>query len=120
MLVPVRGAGVDRGGLQGGLGGGRGVVLADGDAAGELAERAAHLGHHQVPGDEADPGVHRVEHVGAGGGKGHAVDDAQRGDCLGGLLDGGVLGVGHGVGPLGTACGGRFVMVCQHVGGAIA
>ena len=41
-------------------------VAVDGGAALELVERAADLGHHRVPGHEADAGVGGVEDVGAG------------------------------------------------------
>ena len=43
-----------------------GFVGVDDGGALELVERAADLGDHRVPGDEADAGVRRVEGVGAG------------------------------------------------------
>ncbi len=44
----------------------RRVGAVEGGGALELVERAAHLRDHRVTGDEADPGVRRVEGVGAG------------------------------------------------------
>ena len=42
------------------------VGAVDDGAALELVERAADLGDHRVPGDEADAGVGGVDDVGAG------------------------------------------------------
>ena len=41
-------------------------LLGDGDAAADVAEASAHLGDHQVPGDELDRGVRPVDLVDAG------------------------------------------------------
>ena len=77
-------AGVDAGGLDGHLDLGVLELLAGGDrGALELVERAADLGHHRVPGDEAQAAVGRVDGVAAGevgergggvGGGGHLVE----------------------------------------------
>src|SRR4029078_13124274 len=67
VAVAVRDTGVDAAGLDvhGHLAGGRVLGVDDGVAA-ELLERAAHGGHHRVPGAEAEAAVRRVERVLAG------------------------------------------------------
>src|SRR5262249_5685487 len=64
VAVAVGDAGVDAAGLDvhGHLAGGR-VHGVDNGVAAELLERAAHGGHHRVPGAEAETAVGRVEGV---------------------------------------------------------
>src|SRR5215210_1690226 len=81
VLVALGVAGVDARGVDDDPGAGAARVGAvDHGGALEGVEGAADLGHHRVPGDEADPGVRGVEGVGAGQ-VGLGGSDGLRGHC---------------------------------------
>src|SRR5918993_43851 len=67
VAVTVGGAAGDGRGRNGDVGDGVGEVLGDDDGAGDVRERAADLGDHEVASDEADLGVRGVDGPGAGG-----------------------------------------------------
>src|SRR5918993_1564485 len=67
VAVTVGGAAGDGRGRNGDVGDGVGEVLGDDDGAGDVRERAADLGDHEVASDETDLGVRGVDGPGAGG-----------------------------------------------------
>src|SRR5690606_16544704 len=67
VLVAVLGTGGDAGGADLRRNGGLQRLVGDGDRAADVVESAANLRHHQVPGDETDSRVGRIDREGACG-----------------------------------------------------
>ena len=85
---------------------GLGGILRDGHRAGEVGELAANIGHHQMPGNETDVAVARVDDERACGGQsGSGSLGGDKNGVDGRLGHGGLLGWSSWVVFLGGHCG---------------